>query len=138
LRKRYGHSLPDDDAGREDLRELLLLASLAYNPERTLHVRRVKNGTPATHPLTGDHLRALRRLQRESKSPFVFISERSAPFTTRGFQALVERAAEADMNCCTTHVRDESWTSSLPSKIPTKIITPSHALDCEVSVARII
>jgi hypothetical protein len=36
LRKRYGHSLPDDDAGREDLRELLLLASLAYNPERTM------------------------------------------------------------------------------------------------------
>jgi integrase len=27
----------------------------------TLHVRRVKNGTPATHPLTGRELRALRR-----------------------------------------------------------------------------
>jgi integrase len=38
-----------------------------------LHVRRVKQGTPATHPLTGRELRALRRLQREreSKSPFV-------------------------------------------------------------------
>src|SRR5262245_34945106 len=31
-----------------------------------LHVRRVKNGTPSTHPLRGDELRALRRLQRES------------------------------------------------------------------------
>ena len=31
-----------------------------------LHVRRVKNGTPSTHPLLGDELRALRRLQRES------------------------------------------------------------------------
>jgi integrase len=43
-----------------------------------LHVRRVKQGTPATHPLTGRELRALRRLQREqkSKSPFVFVSER--------------------------------------------------------------
>ena len=30
-----------------------------------LHVRRVKQGTPATHPLTGRELRALRRLQRE-------------------------------------------------------------------------
>ncbi len=29
-----------------------------------LHVRRVKNGTPSTHPLLGDELRALRRLQR--------------------------------------------------------------------------
>src|SRR5215472_6968391 len=30
-----------------------------------LHVRRVKQGSPATHPLTGDELRALRRLERE-------------------------------------------------------------------------
>jgi len=30
----------------------------------TLHVRRIKNGTPATHPLTGRELRALRRHQR--------------------------------------------------------------------------
>jgi len=46
-----------------------------------LHVRRVKQGTPATHPLTGRELRALRRLQREqeSKSPFIFVSERGAP-----------------------------------------------------------
>ena len=49
----------------------------------TLHVRRVKKGTPATHPILGDELRALRRLQREQepKSPFVFTSERGAPFT---------------------------------------------------------
>ena len=60
-----------------------------------LHVRRVKQGTPATHPLTGRELRALRRLQREAGgSPFVFISERGAPFTNRGFQAMVERAGE--------------------------------------------
>ena len=62
-----------------------------------LHVRRVKQGTPATHPLTGRELRALRRLQREqgSRSPFVFVSERGAPFAKRGFQAMVERAARA-------------------------------------------
>ena len=30
-----------------------------------LHVRRLKNGNPATHPLTGRELRALRRLQRD-------------------------------------------------------------------------
>jgi type 1 fimbriae regulatory protein FimB/type 1 fimbriae regulatory protein FimE len=62
-----------------------------------LHVRRVKQGTPATHPLTGRELRTLRRLQRErkSKSPFVFVSERSAPFSTQGFAAMVERAGRA-------------------------------------------
>ena len=53
----------------------------------TLHVRRAKRGTPATHPIVGDEMRALRRLQREQdpKSPFVFTSERGAPFTTAGF-----------------------------------------------------
>src|SRR6476620_1291066 len=56
-----------------------------------LHVRRVKNGSPATHPLTGKELRALRRLQREQdiKSPFVFTSERVTPFSRRGFQAML-------------------------------------------------
>ena len=36
FRDRYGPALPDDDAGREDLRELLLLASMAFNPERNM------------------------------------------------------------------------------------------------------
>jgi len=61
-----------------------------------LHVRRVKQGTPSTHPILGDELRALRRLQREQepKSPFVFTSERGAPFTPAGFARMVERAGE--------------------------------------------
>jgi integrase len=66
----------------------------------TLHVRRVKRGTPSTHPILGDELRALRRLQREQqpKSPFVFTSERGAPFSTAGFARMVERAgAEAKL-----------------------------------------
>jgi site-specific recombinase XerD len=49
----------------------------------TLHVRRVK-----------------RRLQREQQatSPFVFTSERGAPFTTAGFARMVGRAGvEANM-----------------------------------------
>jgi site-specific recombinase XerD len=63
----------------------------------TLHVRRVKRGTPATHPIRGDEMRALRKLQRkqEAKSPFVFTSERGSPFTTAGFARMVERAGEA-------------------------------------------
>jgi site-specific recombinase XerD len=62
-----------------------------------LHVRRNKRGTPATHPIPGDELRALRRLQREQepKSPFVFVSERGAPFGTDGFANLVARAGVA-------------------------------------------
>ena len=63
----------------------------------TLHVRRAKQGTPATHPILGDELRALRRLQREQqpRSPFVFTSERGAPFSTAGFARLIERVGNA-------------------------------------------
>ena len=63
----------------------------------TLAVRRVKQGSPSTHPILGDELRALRKLQREQepKSPFVFTSERGSPFTTAGFARLVERAGES-------------------------------------------
>jgi integrase len=63
----------------------------------TLAVRRAKRGTPTTHPIQGDEMRALRRLQREQepRSPFVFTSERGSPFTTAGFARLVERAGAA-------------------------------------------
>lgn len=62
----------------------------------TLHVRRVKRGTPSTHPIMGDELRALRRLQREQtpQSPFMFTSERGAPFGTAGFARMIERAGQ--------------------------------------------
>jgi integrase len=59
----------------------------------TLHVQRAKNGKPATHPIRGDELRALRKLRREApKSSFVFVSERGGPFTTDSFNWLVKRA----------------------------------------------
>jgi len=61
-----------------------------------LHVRRAKKGTPATHPLQGDTMRALRRLRKESPhADFVFTSERGSPFSPSGFAKLVERAGEA-------------------------------------------
>jgi site-specific recombinase XerD len=64
--------------------------------QAVLHVRRVKHGTPSTHPLTGKELRALRKLQREAPaSPFVFVSERGAPFSVSGFRRMIERATEA-------------------------------------------
>src|SRR5262249_23260379 len=65
-----------------------------------MHVRRGKQGTRSTDPILGEELRALRRLKREqeSRSPFVFTSERGAPFSTAGFARMVERAgAEAKL-----------------------------------------
>jgi integrase len=68
-----------------------------------LHVRRAKKGTPATHPLRGEELRALRKLQRESPvSLYVFVSERGSPFSTAGFAKMIERAgleAGFDFKC---------------------------------------
>ena len=63
----------------------------------TLAVRRAKKGTPSTHPIRGDELRALRRLAREQdpKSPFVFTSERGCAVHHRGFARMVERAGAA-------------------------------------------
>ena len=64
----------------------------------TLHLRRAKGGQIGTHPLLGDELRALRVLKRGAQSPFIFVSERGAPFTVSGLQKMVERAGrEAKM-----------------------------------------
>jgi type 1 fimbriae regulatory protein FimB/type 1 fimbriae regulatory protein FimE len=65
--------------------------------DATLAVSRRKNGRPATHQLTGRELRELRRLKREQNpaSQFVFVSERGAPFTCRGFRRMIERLSEA-------------------------------------------
>src|SRR6516225_5789011 len=62
-----------------------------------LHVGRLKNGATSVHPLSGRELRALRRLKREqdAASPFIFTSERAAPFTTAGFRKMVARLAVA-------------------------------------------
>jgi integrase len=66
-------------------------------PTATLHVRRIKKGTPATHPIRGDELRALRKLERDQKpkSPFVFTSERGGPFTRFAINRLIERLRAA-------------------------------------------
>src|SRR5262249_18889363 len=62
-----------------------------------IHVRRAKQGSEAVHPLSGRELRALRRLKRdqEPELPFVFTTERAAPFTTAGFRKLIARLGVA-------------------------------------------
>src|SRR5262245_28885791 len=62
-----------------------------------LHVNRAKSGSPSVHPLSGRELRALRRLKREQEpqSPFVFTSERGAPFSPAGFHKMIARLGVA-------------------------------------------
>jgi type 1 fimbriae regulatory protein FimB/type 1 fimbriae regulatory protein FimE len=61
-----------------------------------LHVRRVKQGTPATHPLTGRELRALRRLQREQDLNRLRLCKRTWRSVLKpAFRATVEQAGKA-------------------------------------------
>jgi integrase len=58
----------------------------------TLHVRRAKHGKPATHPIRGDEMRALRQLRRENpNTAYVFTTERGSPFTPDAINRLVKR-----------------------------------------------
>jgi integrase len=57
-----------------------------------LHVRRAKNGSPSVHPMQGEEIRALRRLQRDhGLSSHVFMTERDGPMTPNAFHALFGR-----------------------------------------------
>ena len=60
-----------------------------------VHVARVKNGTPSTHPIRGPELRALRELKREyPDSPYLFVTERGGPMTPATVRKLIARAGE--------------------------------------------
>lgn len=59
----------------------------------SLHVTRLKNGTPSVHPLRGPEQRALRQLGRDyPESPYIFASERKGPIAAATVRKLVARA----------------------------------------------
>src|SRR5262245_1847036 len=61
-------------------------------PPAGFHVRRAKSGSPSVHPMQGDEIRVLRRLQREQgPSSHVFMTERDGPMTPKAFHALFGR-----------------------------------------------
>ena len=61
-----------------------------------IQVKRVKNGVNGIHPLSGRELRVLRALKRLSTtSPFILVSERGSPMTTRNVRHLVANAGRA-------------------------------------------
>ncbi len=60
-----------------------------------MHVNRLKNGSSATHPIEGDEMRLLRRLQREyPDAPFLFTTERGGPLTRSTVSKLLSRAGQ--------------------------------------------
>jgi site-specific recombinase XerD len=56
-----------------------------------IHVRRLKGSEDSVHPLSGVEIRALRQIPKD-RGYHVFMSERGAPMTTRGFFKLVAAA----------------------------------------------
>ncbi len=70
-----------------------------------LFVIRRKRGTPSTHPLSGEELRGLRKLQRDQgASRHLFISERDAPLSEAGFRKTLARiGVEAGLSTFHTH-----------------------------------
>lgn len=61
----------------------------------TLLVHRAKNGANSTHPLTGDELRSLRILKKDSQSPYIFVSERGDRMTTANVRQLCRKLRQA-------------------------------------------
>ena len=85
-----------------------------------VHVYCVKSGSESVHPLSGRELRALRRLKREQDpaSPFIFTSERGAPFTPAGFRKMAARlVSRCIRTCCGTRAASSSpMTASIPGR----------------------
>lgn len=61
----------------------------------TLHVNRLKNGSPSVHPIYGDELRALRQIQRDyPDAPFIFTSSRKSPLAPDSIRGIIEQAGK--------------------------------------------
>jgi site-specific recombinase XerD len=97
---RYGHrdSTAILIAYRHALRvsELIELrwADVDFKTAR-LNVRRLKGSISSVHPLAGDEVRALRKLERENNGgEFLFLSERGGPLAPNAVGKLVAKAAD--------------------------------------------
>lgn len=61
-----------------------------------IHIKRMKRGKPATHPVYPEALRALRNFKKvaATNSPWIFMSERGTPLTDDTIRKIVTRAGE--------------------------------------------
>jgi type 1 fimbriae regulatory protein FimB/type 1 fimbriae regulatory protein FimE len=75
-----------------------------------LHVRRLKNGMPSVHPLSGEELRALRALRREDNaSRFVFMTERGSPMSAAGFRGADRQGGRVPVRRAPAHAQARLW-----------------------------
>jgi site-specific recombinase XerD len=85
----YRHGLRETELCR------LTVAALDLESAR-LWVERLKGSLSTHHPLDGEELRTIRRYLRirDSRLPWLFVSERGGPFTRQGVYYLVRRIGE--------------------------------------------
>lgn len=75
--------------------ELIGLDIEQYDLKRgVLHVRRIKNGTPSTHPVSRRESEALKKLIEGRRTGHVFVSERSGPLKRNAVDKIVARAGD--------------------------------------------
>ncbi|AFZ15711.1 integrase family protein (plasmid) [Crinalium epipsammum PCC 9333] len=90
----FRHGLSPSDTLRERTAELVALKwSQVDFSGGYIEIRRVKHGHDTVHPLRAPELRALRQLKRDyPDTPYVFVSERKAPLSTRSVRQIIARA----------------------------------------------
>ena len=59
-----------------------------------LHVRRLKSGSPSTHPLSRREVVGLKKMMKESTRGPLFVSERGGALTRSSFEKMIERAGK--------------------------------------------
>lgn len=68
--------------------------------EGYIDIHRLKHGHDTVHPLRAPELRALRQLQRDyPDTPYVFVSERKAPLSTRAVRHIIGVTVPKRENC---------------------------------------
>jgi site-specific recombinase XerD len=58
-----------------------------------IHISRKKGGVNSVQPMTGNEIRALRKLWKNNSSSFVFLTERKGPLSESNFRKIINRAA---------------------------------------------
>jgi len=84
-----------------------------------LTVHRAKGSGGSTHPILGDELRELRKIQREQPagSQFIFNNERGVPMSVAGFQRMLKRVgAECGLPLVHAHMLRHSTGFALADK----------------------
>jgi site-specific recombinase XerD len=87
-----------------------------------LWVQRLKNGLSVEQPIPGDELRAVKRYlrERDSKLPWLFLSERGQPMTRQSVNYVVgAAAARADLEGVHPHTLRHSCGFYLATRVTT-------------------